>query len=147
MTDLDHRLHRAARELREMPVEAPPLESLGIAPTRRSDTALPALLATMLLVAGGLVGFAVGRSHPDARTDHAIAAVDEVSAVTPIPDVDATRDPAGSGAPISPTPADRMRDPVWRVASTMSPRDEIALVTAAQSAPDVVVVRPPVRWS
>lgn len=62
--NLEHRLQHAARELRELPIEVPPLGSCAptSARSRLHVLATPALIP-MLFVAGAL--FAIGAMRPD----------------------------------------------------------------------------------
>lgn len=146
MTDLDQRLHRAARRLREMPIDVPPLESLGIASEPPSRLPLArhaqrtAVMATVVLTAatvvlGGLVAVSAGRAHTGAQE---IAALDA---------------PAPHLVVATPTGADRTRDPVWRIARPPSPLDEVAMLASAQPSvtePVVAAVasaRGMMRWS
>lgn len=127
MNDLDQHLHHAARRLREMPVDVPPLSALGIdeppvepdVPRPRAAARVPAGLAAALLVVGGVVGFAIGQSHT------AIPAVEQAVRAAP-------------------TSADRMRDPLVRVSFTapLSTTDELAMMPS-QTGPS----RRHVRWS
>ena len=128
MNDLDQRLHHAARRLREMPVDVPPLGALGIAevpvdpdvPRPRAAARVPAGLAAALMVVGGIVGFAIGHTHSTApQVERSVAA-----------------------APFEPTAADRMRDPLLRIAAPLRAADEIAMMPVQTAS-----TRRHVRWS
>jgi hypothetical protein len=139
MSEFDRRLHHAARELRERPVDVPPLAALGIDTSPRRTSQMPAVLAASVLVLGGLVVFATGRAHFD-QSGRPAEIADVVAVAAP-----------------TPTAADRMRDPIVRRVATLSPHDEIVLVSATRQAavavsndesrsPGAHVQRAP-RWS
>jgi hypothetical protein len=123
MNELDQRLHHAARRLREMQVDVPPLAALGIDPSPmepgaqrpRAAAKVPAGLAAALLVVGGIVGFSIGQSGAPA-VEQAVQ--------------------------VAPTAADRMRDPLLRLAAPLRATDEIAMMPS-QTGPS----RRQVRWS
>ncbi len=101
--NIDQRLHHAARELRELNIE-PPLLDLGAVPLARAapHRRIPALVAPMLFVLGGLVMVA-GELRPDtARVDEPAPAPTTVTKPTPDA-VDA------SSIPVRTTPTDELR--------------------------------------
>ena len=86
MIELERRLQHAARELREVQIEAPPLSSLS-APRRPSGILgrVPALVMPVLFVLGGLavVTGGVGRQpEPASEATTAAPAAVEAAAVT-----------------------------------------------------------------
>lgn len=88
MIDLEQRLQHAARELREIEIEPPPLRSLTAGNRPRGWVArIPALVVPAMFVLGGLALVAGGiergdTSGPDA--DHAAAVATPVAASRPV---------------------------------------------------------------
>lgn len=75
----DRRLHHAARELRELPIETPPFGDLrtGTARSRHGRSpALSSVLASMLFVVGGLL--AVSNAVTLTSPDDAAPSIDDV---------------------------------------------------------------------
>ncbi len=118
--NLDQRLHHAARELRELRIEPPPLGSAAM-PTARSTPLrrVPALVAPMLFVLGGLVVVAGGLRPDTVRFEQPMPSPTTV--LSPAPDTDVAegdntpagrtsvgRTPVGS-APVGTTPAEELR--------------------------------------
>lgn len=127
MSDLERRLHHAARELRSIDIEPPPLAT--IAPSRASarrpsglGARVPALVMPVLFVLGGLavIGGALGHT---AEPPEALPA--EPAAVAP---------PAQSGSTADPG-----------VSRPLSARQELALIASLKptvSAPEPAPVSP-----
>lgn len=111
--NVERRLHHAGRELREVPIEVPPLGSIlaGAAPRRRSSSVLQALAAPMLFVAGGLFAYGAVQSDtvPTMQSD-VPASVTDVGA--PSGAAEATR----SGTDASPGMP-------WSAGATVRPAD------------------------
>ena len=102
---IEHRLQHAARELRELQIDVPPLGTKSVG-TRRSllQTLAAPMLVPMLFVAGGLVAIGASRAEvtPSTQSDipnvspATVTPADPNRAATP-PQVDA--DPVASSPP------------------------------------------------
>lgn len=115
---IDHRLHHAARELRELPIETPPLETIR----RRRDPArmVHALAAPLLFAAAGLFAYGAVQPGPTSVVD-----TDRPGVSTPppyAPSVEAEREliavlrergAARPSTPIDDAPAEAPNAPVF----------------------------------
>lgn len=96
MIDLERRLQHAARELREIEIEPPPLEHLdGRRPARSVVGRVPALVMPVLFVLGGLAVVAGGVSR---QADE--VPVTAEPATTMVPEAGADGGGADSAAPM-----------------------------------------------
>lgn len=104
--NIEHRLHHAARELREYPIAVPPLDGSAPAQPRTRSMAVP-MLVPMLFVVGALFAVGGAGSVHDRSTQSDIPAVSPTS-VDPAA-VSPTGSPpvAGAGVAESPGMADR----------------------------------------
>jgi len=114
MIDIERRLQHAARELREIEIEPPPLEHLGV--RRRTGVVgrIPALVMPVLFVVGGLALVAGGMDP-------------QVDGPTDAPVVDAVEQ-SSTAAP-EPVVAERSSAP------TLTARQEIALISSLRPSP------------
>jgi hypothetical protein len=125
MSDVEQRLLRAARELRELDLAPPPLPGIAL-PTRTPTSRVPALVVPALVLLGGLavMAGALGRDvGTDPVAEQAIAVVVTSAAPTP---VDAVVHPPIEGEPVG-DPAGRAA-PAVRPVRVLTAHEEVVMI-------------------
>jgi hypothetical protein len=107
---IDRRLHHAARELREIEIDAPPLPKVSAGHVRRSK--IPAVAASLLVVLGGI---AVWSGMSDVPAGQSEAELSRATEVTVAP----------------------------ALVSSISPREELALIASLTSKARQSFLQPP----
>ena len=111
---IDHRLHHAAREIREIEIDAPPLPSVSAGHVRRSK--IPAVAASLLVVLGGIGVWNGMADVPASQSEADVSAALETSAHA-----------TSSRSVVGPVAAD--------AGPAIGPREELALITALVEEP------------